>query len=170
MSEKRPKASRKGGYIRLWNEILDSPAWSDLTPAARSLLIELLRIYRPSRQSNLSIEVRKAAQLLKVHKDTAARAFTELAEHGFIALSEGALWQQRMARTWRITFEPCANGAEPTDDWRKWKPGEPVATLPRKTKPVPKRRDRLSGSKGQAVPNEGTDTPQSAPSKIRQVR
>lgn len=170
MSSKQPRFRQKGGFICLWNNVVDSPAWADLTPVARSLLIELLRIYRPSRQSRLSLEVRKAADLLNVHKDTASRAFAELVEHGLIALSEGERWQERQARRWRITFEPCANGAEPTDEWRNWRPGAPVAALPRKTRAVPKRRDSVSGSKGQRVRNEGTEAEKCAPPQIRQVK
>ena len=140
----------------LHEEILASPAYRDLTPAARSLLTEFQRIYRPSRNGQLSIAVVNAAQLIKVHKDTALKQFNSLAEHGFIVLTKGAYWQERLAREWRLTFEEC-NGREPTDDWKRWRPGQPVVTLPKKSRSQTKGQQRpnprgsLSGNKGQGL-------------------
>ena len=133
MATAKRRARRKGGYCALHEEILDSPAYRDLTPAARALHVELLRLYRPDRNGALSLEVRKAAEQTRTHKDTASRAFRELAEHGFIALRHGERWMDHLAREWRITSEPC-NGREPTDDWREWQPGKPVAKLPQRKK------------------------------------
>lgn len=132
-SRRLKKPRRAGPFIQLHEEILASPAYRDLTPVARCLLTEFQRIYRPTRNGHLSISVVNAAQRIKVNKDTAAKAFRSLAEHGFIVLTKGAYWQERLAREWRLTFEPC-NGREPTDDWKGWKPGQPVVTLPNKSR------------------------------------
>ena len=111
-----------------YEEILASPAYRDLKPVSRCLLEEFQRIYRPGRNSQLSISVMRASELLNVHKDTAGKAFYELAEHGFIVLKKGAYWRERLAREWALTFEPL-NNREPTDDWLKWAKGKPVVKL-----------------------------------------
>ena len=115
------RAKRDSSYLKLYEEYLESPAWLDLSSLARSLFIELQRIYRPSRNGKISLDVRRAATLLGVNKSTVGPAFKELESHGFIALGKGHLWRERKAREWRLTTEPCGN-AEPTDDWRSWQP------------------------------------------------
>ena len=150
------RAKRAGPFIQLHEEILASPAYRDLNPVARCLLIEFQRIYRPSRNGRLSISVMNAAKLIRVHKDTASKAFRSLAEHGFIVLTRGEYWQERLAREWRLTFSEY-NGREPTDDWKRWKPDQPVVTLPNKSRSQtrgqsrPNPRDSLSGNKGQGL-------------------
>jgi hypothetical protein len=121
MATKALKHRRRGGYIQRHEEWLSSPAYRDLSCAARCLLEEFQRIYRPQRNGQLSIGTRRASRLLRVAEGTAGKAFHDLASHGFIKLVKGELWQQREAREWRLTFEPC-NGREPTDDWRDWEP------------------------------------------------
>jgi len=150
------RAKRAGPFIQLHEEILASPAYRDLNPVARCLLIEFQRIYRPSRNGRLSISVMNAAKLIRVHKDTASKAFRSLAEHGFIVLTRGEYWQERLAREWRLTFSEY-NGREPTDDWKRWKPDQSVVTFPNKSRsqikgqPRPNPRVRLSEHKGQGL-------------------
>ena len=148
-SRRLKRAKRAGPFILLYEEMLSSPAYRDLNCKARSLLIEFMRIFLPSRNGRLSITVVNAAQLLRVNKDTASTMFRSLAEHGFIALTRGEYWQERLAREWRLTFE-CCNGREPTDDWRRWEPGQSVLTLPRKSR---------SQNRGQIVPIRGSVSP-----------
>jgi len=154
---KRAKLSRE--FVLLDEKILASPAYRDLKPAARCLLTEFQRISRPWRNGQLSISVVNAARLIRVNKDTAGKYFRSLAEHGFIVLTRGAYWQERLAREWRLTFEKC-NGREPTNDWMRWKPGQPVVTLPKKSRSQtrgqsgPNPRDSLSGNKGQGLLSE----------------
>ncbi len=122
---------RSGSYIKKHEEWMSSPAYRDLKPTARCLLDEFQRIYRPTRNGQLCIGTRKAADLCNVSENTAGNAFHELVEHGFIVLTKGELWMERKTREWRLTIEPT-NNREPTDEWKRWAAGKPVATLPRK--------------------------------------
>ena len=122
MEQRVAKAQRRSGYIRRHEEMLASPAYRDLTPAARCLLEEFQRIYRPSRNGMLSISTKNAARLINVSEPTVSKAFYELVDHGFLVLNNGQLWMERKAREWRLTFEPYANGREPSDDWLTWAP------------------------------------------------
>ena len=143
--------NRKGSYIRKWAVWMESPAYRDLKPPARCLLDEFLLIYRPGRNGYLSISVRNAVKRLRVSENTAKNAYYELVEHGFLVLAKGEIYAQRKAREWRLTIEPC-NGHEPTDDWRQWEPGKPVATIFRK---------KTWGQKhGQNCPKNGGKLPQ----------
>ena len=128
------KYKRPGGYIQIWAEWFNSPAYRSLKPPARCLLAEFLLINRPSRNGQLSIGTRRAAELVNVSENTATKAFHELAEHGFIALAKGHMWMERRTREWRLTIMEC-NEREPTDDWRKWESGKPVVVSRKKSRP-----------------------------------
>ena len=117
------KSNNRGGYIRRREEMLASPAYRDLKPPARCLLEEFQRKYRNNR-CDLSISTNDAKELLNVSEPTACKAFHELSKHGFIVLTSGHLWQERLAREWRLTFEKY-NGRQPTDEWRSWSPDRP---------------------------------------------
>jgi len=122
MAYKNKPLKRKGGYFIRYEVLLKSPAYRDLKPAARCLLEEFQRKYRPGRQGRLSISVKNAAELVGVTKSTISKAFYELESHGFIKLTRGELWQQRKAREWRLTYEITADWKQPTDEWQSWQP------------------------------------------------
>ena len=120
-------------YIQKDAEILESPAYRDLTTLAKCLLDEFLIIYRDNRNGELGLDVRTAAKRLNVSTNTVLNAFDDLVAHGFIVNTREEVWQKSVAREWRITFMP-AKGKEPTDDWRNWKPGCPVRVTRRMRK------------------------------------
>ncbi|EIJ34524.1 hypothetical protein [Thiothrix nivea] len=118
---------------RLPNSLLNSPAYLDLKPPARALLVEFLRIYRPSRNGELSISLRTATERLNVTEPVAMNAFVELAEHGFIRLRNLESWQERKARQWELTMHKVGN-REAWNDWMQWQPGANLCPLPPKKK------------------------------------
>ncbi|TVO78451.1 hypothetical protein [Sedimenticola selenatireducens] len=136
----KPKPyKREGGYVKKWEVILASSAYRDLKPVARCLLEEFQRIYRPARNGTLSISLKRAQTLINAGETAVMEAFKQLVANGFIVLTHGELWQQRKAREWRLTFEPYANGREPSDEWKYWTP---------KLKPDPENRADLPGYQG----------------------
>lgn len=126
-SEKR--ARRAGGFASIPNVVLDSDAYEDLRPAARALLLELARLFTPSRNGRISLDCRRAARRCRCNRATVLTAFRELLEHGFITLERDENYIQGKAREWSLTFE-MKNGRAPTDLWLKWSWNNPVATLP----------------------------------------
>ena len=144
---------RPGRFLQQHEQWLGSPAHSDLKCDARCLLTEFQRLYVPGRNGQLSISVKNAAKALNIHPDTAARAFYDLVEHGFLILRKGELWQQRLAREWELTIYPSENH-EPTDDWQRWDTGNPV-------RQVPSRKKTRTQSKGQTALNGGAELTQS---------
>ena len=131
------KPYSKGGstesHIRITDDVLNSPAYLDLKPTARALLIEFVRICRPDRNGALSISTRAATERLNVTEPTAMKAFEELAEHGFIRLTNNESWMERKAREWELSIKGVRN-REPTNYWRNWVIGANLCPLPTKQK------------------------------------
>ncbi len=153
MKRKMHDHTKGKSHIRKTKEMMQSPAYRNLKPIARALMDELLLIYQGSNNGQIFLEVREAARRINCHKDSASRAFHELAEHGFIKLTRGDMWQSRKSREWRITFV-YHQGREPTNDWMRWEPEKPVFTTPRRRG---KNKTR-SQNQGQTVLNGGTNT------------
>jgi hypothetical protein len=130
---KKPHSASKLHYVKIYDDILNSPAYLDLKPPARALLIEFLRICRPSRNGRLSISTREAQKRLRVTEPVALKAFDELAAHGFIRLINHENWQERLAREWELTMISM-NNHEPRNDWMQWQPGANLCPLPLKKK------------------------------------
>lgn len=127
------QSASKEHHIRLNDSLLESPAYLDLKPPARALLVEFLRIHRPSRNGRLSIPTREATDRLNVSEPTAIKAFDELAEHGFIRLTNLENWQERKAREWSLTMLHVGSH-EPRNDWMTWTPGANLCPLPARKK------------------------------------
>lgn len=127
------RQASKEHHLRLYDSLLDSPAYLDLKPPARALLIEFLRIYRPNRNGRLSISTRDAVTRLNVSEPTAIKAFEELATHGFIRLKNHENWMERKAREWELTMLQV-NNREPSNDWMQWEQGANLCPLPTKQK------------------------------------
>lgn len=115
-------AKRREYFAQLSDTLLNSPAYLDLKPAPRALLIEFLRIYRPSRNGQLTIDTATAQHRINSSEKVTDRAFYELAEHGFIKLTKHHSWTTKKGREWAITFHPV-NDHEPTNDYLKWQKG-----------------------------------------------
>ena len=102
------KHQRKTGqprFVQLFHWMLNSPAWKDLDANARAIYVELTRRYNGSNNGRIAYSVRQAAADLKISKDTAARAFRSLKDHGFIVCERrGAFqWKVRHASEYRLT-------------------------------------------------------------------
>ncbi len=147
-------------HIRKTWEMMRSPAYRDLSVHARCLLDELLLCFNGYNNGSIFIEIRQAAKLIKCSKNTISKIFYELTEHGFIKLSEGSRWQQRKAREWWITCVYQPDGREPTNDWLRWKPDQPVFSTPRTQESLPPdlgQKKPRSQMRGQTVPNGRAD-------------
>jgi hypothetical protein len=104
---------KKGGlprYVALFHWMLNSEAWKDLRPAARAIYTEINKRYNGSNNGFITYSVREAQRDVHVSKSTAARAFDELASHGFIVA------EQRGAFHWKIN--PNGSKIRPASEWR----------------------------------------------------
>lgn len=135
MGKSLGKPKPKGRFIKIESRWFESPAFRDLCPLSRCLLIEFVSIYRPGRNGELVLSTRQAAKRIGVAENTIINAFHDLVEHGFLILTSHQKWMQGMAREFELTVRGIDVRA-PKDSWKEWKPGKPVATLYcKKTRP-----------------------------------
>ena len=117
-----PKPKYKG-YVRLENELMESPAWRSLKPIDKALFIELKHRCRPAINGYLGFGVRDAAQILGCKPETVSSAFVRLQDRGFIVLMRESNWQMHKAREWRLTTDVWQE-KYPTNNWKDWVPDE----------------------------------------------
>ena len=119
---KKGRSLGSGRFVQLHHYLLQTPAWRSLTPAARSIYIEVAMLYDGSNNGSLAVSVRDAAERCRVNKDTAGRAFKELVHAGFLerAQAGGFAYKLRHATEWRLTSQKCdRTGAPASNAFRK---------------------------------------------------
>ena len=131
MGKSLRKVRSKDRFIKIESSWFESPAFRDLCPLSRCLLIEFVSIYRPGRNGELVLSTRQAAKRIGVAENTVIKAFHDLVEHGFLILTSHQNWMQGMAREFELTVMGIDLRVS-KDSWKQWKPGKPVATLYRK--------------------------------------
>jgi hypothetical protein len=100
---------RQDRYFQLHHYMLATDAWRALSAPARAVYVQIGRRFNGSNNGRLSCSVREAADECRLNKDTAARAFKELIDLGFIEETRhGALSRKtRIASEWRLTAFRC---------------------------------------------------------------
>jgi hypothetical protein len=111
-------------FVQLHHEILDTPAWRSMPPAARCLYAVLRRRYNQTRNNNggIFISQRDAAEELGLARPTVAAAFQALVHFGFIVMTQPATLGpdgKGSATHWRLTELETAD-APPTMDFKNW--------------------------------------------------
>lgn len=79
-------------FVALPHHMLRSVAWCSLSPVARSVFIELAAIYN----GRIALSARDAAERARCSKNTAARAFAELIQKGFIDVCSRGHFDRKM--------------------------------------------------------------------------
>ena len=117
--------SRTDPFVRLPLFVIGCEAWRGMSPLARSLFIEVLALYRGENNGFLGMSAREAGDVLGCSKSTAARAFDELLERGFLEVSRDARFDRRDRRAteWRVTIHRCdRSGALPSKAFMRFDP------------------------------------------------
>ncbi len=79
MKKKRKKSPP---FVRLFNKLIDSEAWQELSCYARAVYIEIHRKYNGSNNGNLSYTYREAGKIMSIKRFT--KALKELVDKGLI--------------------------------------------------------------------------------------
>lgn len=138
--DSRGRSKREGQYFGLSYSMAHSAAFRSLSGGALKVLVELRCRFSGANNGKLFLSYQEAADLLGIGKSTAARAFRELAEKGFIRLSTPGHFYGRRATEWILT--DCSHQGHPaTRDWQSWRP-----TKPRKRKSSVPIRDESNDS------------------------
>jgi hypothetical protein len=121
------RSNREARHVRLYDWLLNSPAYLSLSPAARAVHVEIVRLYNGSNNGCLALSVRTAASRCRIARNTAARVFVELQDRGFIeCVTPGAFsLKKRHAAEWRLTHLPCdVSGRLSEKPFMRWRPTE----------------------------------------------
>ncbi len=152
------RSEKAADHVRLYAWMMNSPAWKDLTPVARTVYVLLKDQYKGTNNGRLVLSIRQVSDALRVSKTTAAKAFIELQEHGFIeAMIRGSFGgrKDRRATEWGLTECPCdVTGALGSKRFMRWRPGSMFTVR----------------VEGQTVRVEGQGVPQDGLSKSKMVR
>lgn len=120
MGYAKNKGRDKGrNFVMLRHDMMDSPAWRSLSPNARCVWMEVMRRYNGSNNGDIALSCREASELCNIGKDTAARAFKELQDAGFIKVDTiaGFRNKHRVSTRWVVTHERC-DELPPTNEWK----------------------------------------------------
>lgn len=110
-------------HVRLHIWLLDSEAWLSLSTQARSVYVQLARRYRGTNNGRIGLSVRDAGRECRISKNTAARAFHELVEKGFIRqkTAGGFSYKMRHSSEWLLTEHRDDVNQQPgTRDFMRW--------------------------------------------------
>lgn len=109
MKHKPPKDAR-GGHIRLYWEILDSPAWRSLTASDQRCYVALLRNLRSLNNGDLSLALSVAKHHGIKSQTTLAKGLRALQAVGLVAVTRRGGCKaggQRLPTLYRITDQQC---------------------------------------------------------------
>jgi len=108
--------------------MLRSPAWRSLSPVATTVYLELAILYNGSNNGRLALSARVAAQRARCSKNTAARAFDELVEKGFVDRCSPGHFDRKSphAAEYRLTLHRCDRSDERASNrFMRWNPDRP---------------------------------------------
>ena len=119
--DQRGDSRREGQYFGLSYSMAHSDAFRSLSGGALKVLVELRCRFNGRNNGKVFLSYQEAADLLGMSKSTAARAFAELKEKGFIKLTRPGHFYGRRAAEWILT--DCPHDGHPaTRDWQAWRP------------------------------------------------
>lgn len=134
---RKPYKSNKRGagrHVQLSEWLQASEAWATLKPGPRALYVELKRRFNGANNGDIFLSHRDAALALNMNRNTATEYFRELAERGFIAMTEApqlGVAGIGKASKWALQEEPTSDGKPALKGFVRWKP---------KQNPCPKNR------------------------------
>jgi hypothetical protein len=116
----------KGNFGLIPETVMHSPAYRATSLAGRALLLEIAVLYRGSNNGFIGLSARQAAERLCCSKDTAARCFRELQDHGMIEMMRKGNFKAKtapLASEWRLTWRTCNRSNHlPSHAYQRWQP------------------------------------------------
>lgn len=109
-------------FIMLRHDMMESEAWKSLSVASQALWLYIRKRYNGNNNGEIPLSCREASSFLNVSKNTAAKAFEELENRGFIKVGRDSDFRlkTKTSRRWVMTHESYNNHG-PTNEWRQWK-------------------------------------------------
>jgi hypothetical protein len=109
-------------FVKLHHYLIKSIAYRTMPAAAKALLTQVWLRHNGENNGEISYGCGEA-QEIGMSSPTASRMFDILADRGFLVVVRDSSFdaKNKMARTWRITAEPCG-GKPATKDFMCWRP------------------------------------------------
>ena len=128
MKRDRIPADPRGGHVRLYWSIIDSPAWNALSATDQRAYTALRRALKQGNNGDLSLPLSRARHYGISSPSTLAKALRSLIAVGFVAVTRrGGCTRggQRLATLYRFTDEPVypmaqklIDASKATEDWK----------------------------------------------------
>ena len=116
----RPLFDSRGGVVVLSLNLIKSQAYRSLSPQAK-VLMTLLQVHWKN-DTLVDFGIREAVEKIPCSDKTAAKAFNQLQDRGFIACMEHSFFSSRTqskSRSWRLEWMPF-NDKPPRNTWENW--------------------------------------------------
>ena len=120
---RKGKKRNSHNFVMLRFDIMKSEAWRSLSPVARCVWTEIMLRFNGNNNGQIPLSCREAATLCNTSNNTAARAFNDLIDRGFIKIAGHSDFRlkTKTARRWTVTHEGLGNEKTGTNEWRKFK-------------------------------------------------
>ena len=177
MARRRRGSGGGQPFIQVYKWLWDSEVFNTLGPYSKLLYLAIRKRYNGNNNGDIPYSYREAEAELNCSNKPIPRAFRELQERGFIVpTTKGAFsWKRRFegvgrATTWRLTELPqdYPMPAQPTLDFKQWKPGEENKT--RHAESGPYARPKRAISTDMARPKRANGTPRACHSDENAVQ
>ncbi len=138
-------------FARIFERMMRTEAWQDLSGTEAKLYLEMVRRYRGNNNGAIVFGRRDAERCLGVGPHKAHAAFGGLQRRGFIApVVKGAFSRKLKATEWRLTEYDCnVTGEAATNDFLHWTPesGPKIQNAGAKTAPSRCQNSTYAGAK-----------------------
>jgi DNA-binding MarR family transcriptional regulator len=147
---KKKRRSKGPQFVQMFHHVMDTAAWKDLSPGAKSAYVALKRWYNGSNNGRVGFGSRGAGEALGMSKSSAARYLAELETHGFIVrMKDSSFNQKRLTIEWLLTeHRNDTNGDLPLRTFTKWTGTEKKEPVPSVKRAVP------SAGQPETIPEE----------------
>lgn len=102
--KKKGKKRSSPGFVQVWDKLIDSEAWKELSCYARTVYIEIRHKYNGSNNGNLSYTYREGIRIMT--RNRFSKALKELVNNGLIdIIRSGGLYRKNnifgLSNRWR---------------------------------------------------------------------
>ena len=113
----------KGGFVLFRYDVIDSPAFADLSGNAVRVFVALKRAFNGKNNGEIIMSCRMLNDKIGMSRATASRALKELQTHGFVRITRPGWYAGHVATIWELTETHNNMCSDYKDLWRQWRPG-----------------------------------------------
>lgn len=120
------KQKKRGeSHVRVYAHEMRTLAWQTLSVDAKTLLVELRALYKPSAGNTVFLSCREAMKRLHIGQRRVQAAFAELIERGWISVATPGGFNRKTRHATSYRLENESTGAPnniPRKEYMRWQP------------------------------------------------